>query len=110
RAGGPPGRVRLRGETRGVGAEPVARGAQRLLAAVGLMSPLDPGRKRLECERKTFAGRVDGAGLGHSRHPPGRGRYRPDSTAVWRKNLLRRQAVTKIILRCARARRPPLTP
>jgi hypothetical protein len=35
------------------------------------VSPLDCRRKGIECERKTFAGDVDGAGLGHSRQPPG---------------------------------------
>src|SRR5262249_62223716 len=109
RAGARHRRIELRGETRAVGAERVQLGVQRLFAAVGVVSPLDRGRKRIECERKTFAGRVDGAGLGHSRQPPGRGRYRPDSTTVWRKNLLRRQAVTKRILRCAWARRQRLT-
>jgi hypothetical protein len=49
----------------------VQLGVQRLLAAVGFVPPLDRGRKRIECERKTLAGRVDGAGLGHPRQPLG---------------------------------------
>src|SRR5262249_60671222 len=92
--------VELGGEARAVGAERVQLGVERLLAAVGLVPPLDCGRERIECKRKTFAGRVDGGGLGHSRQPPWAGRYGPDSTAGRRKNLLRRQAVTKRSLQC----------
>src|SRR5262249_15407658 len=93
-------RVELGGEARAVGAERVQLGVERLLAAVGLVPPLDFGRARIECNGRTFAGRVGGAGLGHSRQPPVAGRYGPDSTAGRRKNLLRRQAVTKRSLRC----------
>ena len=68
RAGARHRRIELGGETRAVGPERVQLGVQRLLAAVGLVSPLDRGRKRIECERKTFAGRVD---TGRIRQPCG---------------------------------------
>src|SRR5262249_61452183 len=57
-------RIELRGETRTVGAERVQLGVQRLLAAVGLVSPLDRGRDGIECAGKTLAGARHGAGLG----------------------------------------------
>src|SRR4029077_11598198 len=39
-------------------------------AVLGVAPPLDRGRQRVERERKTFAGRVDGAWLGHVRRNP----------------------------------------
>ena len=47
-------------------AERMQLGGERLLAAVGLAPPLDRRLQRVERERKTLAGGVDGARLGHS--------------------------------------------
>jgi len=78
-AGG--GGVKLRGEARTVGAKRVQLGVQRLLAAVCFVPTPDRGRQRVERKRKTSAGRVNRAGLAHSR--PLIGQYPPDSSALW---------------------------
>src|SRR5215467_14673430 len=57
--------IKLRGEPGAVGAERLQLRVQCLLAAIGLVPALDSGGERIERERKTLAGRVDGAPFGH---------------------------------------------
>jgi len=57
-------------EARAIGAEGMQLGSQRLLSAIRLAPPFNRGRKRVERARKTSAGGIDGAWLGHSRQYP----------------------------------------
>src|SRR5262249_19245245 len=70
RLGARRGGVELGGEPQAVGAERVELGVERLLAVIRIAPPLDRGRQRVERERKTFAGRIDGAWLAHSPRIP----------------------------------------
>src|SRR6266702_8739511 len=101
--------IKLRRKPRAVGAKRVQLRVKSLLAAIGLVPPLDSGGERIERKRKTLAGDVDGAPFGH---PPW-SLARPITVRIRQpcggKNLSRQQAVTRRSLRCVWARSQRLT-
>src|SRR5438876_7514071 len=101
--------IKLRRKPRAVGAKRVQLRVKSLLAAIGLVPPLDSGGERIERKRKTLAGDVDGAPFGHPPWPLAR----PITVRIRQpcggKNLSRQQAVTRRSLRCVWARSQRLT-
>src|SRR5262249_40822245 len=63
------GGIKLGSEPRAVGAERVQLGIERLLAAIGLLPPLDRGGQCIERKRKALAGGIDGADVVHAAQP-----------------------------------------
>src|SRR5262249_51011756 len=59
------GGVELGGEPRAIAPERVHLRVELFTLLIGLAPPFHRRRQRIERKRKTFAGRVDGVGLGH---------------------------------------------